>query len=63
MKILTVFATGLTIGGVAQVGINMAECLHEAGHESWIYLHNDTTVDVMYKESFNKLRLYNQNPI
>ena len=63
MRILTVFSSGLTIGGVAQVGLNMAEALVEGGHESWIYLHNDNTIDPMYKESFSKLRFYNCNPI
>ena len=63
MRVLHVFSSALGIGGVAQVGLNMAEAFEHAGHESWVYVHPRPAADPMHAETVRRLRTYRIDPL
>jgi glycosyltransferase involved in cell wall biosynthesis len=63
VRVLHVFSSALGIGGVAQVGLNMAEAFEVAGHESWVYVHPRPSADPMHADTVRRLRSYRIDPL
>lgn len=63
MRVLHVFSSALGIGGVAQVGLNMAEAFEVAGHESWVYVHPRPAADPMHADTVRRLRTHRIDPL